>query len=1195
MKKMMAWMLAVVLTLHISAVPADALNETAQDISLEKDEAQDLSLEEPEPSQETDMMVEEEIQEDEMQEEVTGFSSGDVNLELPAAEEAHPAYEEGEALVLWKEAPAEGEEQVGSGLQIETIFEVMPSGASADEERVGGNVSETVISRVSSDSYSTEEIIDMMEKRTDVEIAEPNYRVYATSLDINDAWKEFQWQLDNEGARNPENSSSIHVQTAWKKEKKEQAVVAVLDSGVDYTHPDLTGRMWYNEIPYLSGEYGYDFVNHDDDPMDDDGHGTHCAGIIAAQTNNEYGTSGVTGDADVKIMALKFLQENNGYIAEALAAYDYMAEAVDAGVNLVAVNNSWGTDGQSLLLDRVLTMLGEKGVLSFTAAGNSGEDNDYWAGSPCNSLSPYNVTVAATDEDGALANYSCYGKRETDIAAPGTNILSTVQSYIFNPWLYGEKRADLTTGYREFSEDSSVSSVTQQEGYQKASFSYGSANQIPAAEGFEEIYLSDGDLEILPEEYIGAAQNEAGFQRAALNWNLAVEEGKEYYLVFPTNEQSDENTYANMVYNVQSDQGEQINAYVYFVQFVKRNGQWTVYKDLVGDVDRADYASIITNGNGTLKDSGGLEQAVGLYVAGAGSANLRVSINSLGLSNPTAPVEEFGKYDLYSGTSMATPVVTGTAALLKAIDPDMSALELKSRLLSMTKNVNGLGDKVSSNGFLDLSMIDSPAPVIESVKAEKNQTVLTICGANFGETAGTAEVSAGEKEMVQTGVLSWSPGAVKIKLNSSWINHILNLKLTTADGMAAEFRTYLVSGKKSYKTLYSMKTEDGSMIVASDGETFYYTDGNMLTAVKGMKSRDLAEIPYYMLAEAAGMDSDTILYQGEVYVFSMNYVNGNLYVALDCDLGYKECFLLGKYNVKKGEWSLESKSSRMRSLASMRLAKNQTFGNDIYYMGGISGDGQMCADMLIYHTKTRKWELVKDGLPKKKGTVYSASCVWNEKMYLLLGTNGDNSFDRNIYVYDGKKWKTAGSLPIPMMYTINLDLGINSYMSAVGACGEGIVIGGLPFEGYGDTVIWNAKTNKLKDTGYALVNRVNDSLVFGTTAGTSLYAVWNRDSVTELELCCMPVKKAPVPAVSILIQKSSRYIQAGKKLQLKAVITPSDTTDKKVTWKSSNTKYAVVSSKGLVTAKKAGIGKTVYITATTANGKKNTRRLIIKK
>lgn len=261
----------------------------------------------------------------------------------------------------------------------------------------------------------------------------------------------------------------------------------------------------------------------------------------------------------------------------------------------------------------------------------------------------------------------------------------------------------------------------------------------------------------------------------------------------------------------------------------------------------------------------------------------------------------------------------------------------------------------------------------------------------------------------------------------------------------------------------------------------------------------------------------------------------------------------------------------------------------------MSASGKTCADMLIYHTKTKKWELVKDGLPGKKAAIYAGSCVWSGKMYLFLGTTQYNNFLSGIYVYNGKKWTRAGTLPKPMMHTVATQWGLNIYVGAVGACLEGIAIGGLSFEGYGDSVIWNAKTDTLKDTGYTLVNRVNDTFVFGGTAGTRLYVAWGRDAINELELCYMPVKKAPVLASSILIQKSSRYIQAGKKLQLKAVITPSNTTDKTVTWKSSNTKYATVSSKGLVTAKKAGIGKTVYITATTANGKKNTRRLIIKK
>ena len=180
MKKMTAWLLAGVLSVNMMTVPATAaVDNAAEDISLEENEVQDLSLEE---QADTGVTVEEETQNDE-QEEITGFSSGDVELETESREEAQPEYEEGEVLVLWKDAPAKGEEQVGNGLQIETVFDVTPSGATAEEECVGG-VSEAVISRVSSDSYSTEQIMNMMEKRSDVEIVEPNYRVYPTSTEL---------------------------------------------------------------------------------------------------------------------------------------------------------------------------------------------------------------------------------------------------------------------------------------------------------------------------------------------------------------------------------------------------------------------------------------------------------------------------------------------------------------------------------------------------------------------------------------------------------------------------------------------------------------------------------------------------------------------------------------------------------------------------------------------------------------------------------------------------------------------------------------------------------------------------------------------------------------------------------------------------------------------------------------------------
>ena len=100
--------------------------------------------------------------------------------------------------------------------------------------------------------------------------------------------------------------------------------------------------MWENTYqPKLRGEYGYDFANADTDPMDDEGHGTHCAGIIGAKGDNGVGVSGM--NHNVKIMALKTLDdEGSGYEDDFVDAYNYINKALNLGVNIAAINNSWG-------------------------------------------------------------------------------------------------------------------------------------------------------------------------------------------------------------------------------------------------------------------------------------------------------------------------------------------------------------------------------------------------------------------------------------------------------------------------------------------------------------------------------------------------------------------------------------------------------------------------------------------------------------------------------------------------------------------------------------------------------------------------------------------------------------------------------------------------------------------------------------
>jgi serine protease len=208
-------------------------------------------------------------------------------------------------------------------------------------------------------------------------------------------------------------------------------VVAVIDTGVNYTHPDLAANMWRNprEIAgngldddgngYRDDIFGWDFANNDSNPMDDNGHGTHVAGTIGAVGNNSVGVVGVNWN--VKIMALKFLSASgSGNLSNAVLALNY---AVANGAKVS--NNSYGGGGFFAAMDTAVANARAAGHIFVAAAGNENNNNDvnpsYPAGYNYNNV----ISVAATDSADRRASFSNYGATSVDIAAPGVSILST--------------------------------------------------------------------------------------------------------------------------------------------------------------------------------------------------------------------------------------------------------------------------------------------------------------------------------------------------------------------------------------------------------------------------------------------------------------------------------------------------------------------------------------------------------------------------------------------------------------------------------------------------------------------------------------------------------------------------------------------------------------------------------------------------
>lgn len=269
----------------------------------------------------------------------------------------------------------------------------------------------------------------------------PSPFVEASVATPNDPRFQELWGLRNTGSNEPKGSAGVegvdvNAMNAWNISTGSKKIkIAVIDTGVDYTHPDLKDNTWTNTAElngkpgvdddgngYVDDIHGYDFANHDADPMDGHGHGTHCSGTIGAVHNNQTGVSGVM--SDVTIVPVKFLgDDGSGTLESAIEAIDYATS-----LNVDLMSNSWGGGGFSQALFDAIKRASDKGIIFTAAAGNESSNNDTTPSYPASYKIPNVVSVAAITAQNGLAYFSCYGRNSVHIAAPGHNILSTVSA-----------------------------------------------------------------------------------------------------------------------------------------------------------------------------------------------------------------------------------------------------------------------------------------------------------------------------------------------------------------------------------------------------------------------------------------------------------------------------------------------------------------------------------------------------------------------------------------------------------------------------------------------------------------------------------------------------------------------------------------------------------------------------------------------
>lgn len=293
------------------------------------------------------------------------------------------------------------------------------------------------------DKYSMLEILEILNKKEQVKYAEPNYLMKLAFSPTTEPYYKDQWGLKDV-------NYGINIPEVWNKTLgDENVVVAVLDTGIDYNHPELNNALWVNNAEvagngidddqngYIDDYQGWNYKGNNNDVIDTHGHGTHVSGIIGARVNG----TGITGVApNVKIMPFN-VSTYDGYV-DLISVKSAIEYAIDKDVKIF--NLSFGSYTYSSFLDEVIA---GSNALFICAAGNDANNNDDHAFYPANYANNNIISVAATDNLGQLASFSNYGNNQVDIAAPGENILSSVplsltpEGYLPYSWMDGTSMA----------------------------------------------------------------------------------------------------------------------------------------------------------------------------------------------------------------------------------------------------------------------------------------------------------------------------------------------------------------------------------------------------------------------------------------------------------------------------------------------------------------------------------------------------------------------------------------------------------------------------------------------------------------------------------------------------------------------------------------------------------------------------------
>ncbi len=515
--------------------------------------------------------------------------------------------------------------------------------------------------------------INDLRQDPEVEFAQPNY-IYSISNSPNDPFYSKEWGLKNTGqtvtnaglggpdfqliTNNPGTSGfDMRMEKAWDTITDcSSTIVAVLDTGINYNHQDLSSNMWDGGVSYP--KHGYDFITSTNDPMDRNGHGTHVAGTIGAIGNNGIGSTGVCWK--VKLMAIRVLDASGNGTSDSIINGIDFARTHGAKV----INLSLGGDSYDALENDAIVRAKNSGVLVVAAAGNDGADVDSTSTPnpvyPCQFNQENILCIAALDQKYTLADFSNYGANSVDVAAPGVNIVSpwpgthtTINESLAStsPW-----NISGSWGYKSLNFGTNVNTLVSPSNYNHSnstSYSNNADNRI-----WKSFNLSGATTAILDFYIMWDTEADADFVRARASTSTGD----------PTASGALLEQFTGSSDGSREGRSYDISNYI--------SANTTIGFNLTSNATNVSYGTNISN----------------------------FSITSLVLNNST--------YNVISGTSMATPNVSGVAAMLFAFNPNFGYQQVINAIKNGGDSYAWLAGKTSTgkavNAANALSYINAP-------------------------------------------------------------------------------------------------------------------------------------------------------------------------------------------------------------------------------------------------------------------------------------------------------------------------------------------------------------------------------------------------------------------------------------------------------------------------------------------------------